>query len=393
MADSTPPEERSEVGVDPLDAQVGPASLEVIELRSFLQRTRAALGFRPLVAPALFFVPLGAALGPGGLGLLPVSALGHLYPFIAVALAALGVFVGIGLQLDRGSTRRLLAFASLQALITTGVVAGVFLLLLAQWQLPLGPALPLAFLLASCAAVTAAGVAQPADPPTLHAAMRIADLDDVLPIVLGAIVLAGMMAQSGRGAAELLAVNILAAVAIAIAGWLLFERSDEPAERAVFVLGIIGLLGGSAMYLGASPLLSGLVAGVVWRHAPGHADAIIRDDLRRVQHPLVILLLIGAGALAAFSQITLLLATAYVLTRFSGKLLGGWVVSRLLPDISPADLGSYLLPPGVVGLGLALSVHVAAASAASATALAAVAIGTLVSELLGAVAVVGPRRP
>ena len=63
------------------------------------------------------------------------------------------------------------------------------------------------------------------------------------------------------------------------------------------MLGALALAGGAAAYLRVSPLAVGLVAGVFWTVAPGRADRIVQDDLRKVQHPLVVLLLVTAGAL------------------------------------------------------------------------------------------------
>ena len=61
-------------------------------------------------------------------------------------------------------------------------------------------------------------------------------------------------------------------LAVGISGWLLVERT-APAERAVFVLGSVALLGGAAASLGMSPLLCGMAAGLLWAATPGRSDA------------------------------------------------------------------------------------------------------------------------
>jgi hypothetical protein len=381
--------DRSEIGRDVLDVVV-PAP-PVTRIADVLTRTRAALGLRPLAAPALLFVPLGAAIGPSGFGLLTIEAVGHLYPVFAVALATLGVFVGLGFRLDRREERRLLGFASTEAVITIAVVGGACLLLFTQWQLPVGGSTAvLAIVLGVCASATAASLAHPSDPPVYHTAMRMADLDDVLPIIVGGIVLAA--AAESVPVTTHLARSVGVPVAIACAGWLLFERADDDRERGVFLLGVIALVGGGAVYLNSSPLLAGLIAGGIWVHAPGRADAIVRSELQRLQHPLIVLLLLGAGAMAPFAALGLLLSVIYVLARLCGKLLGGMVVSRAVGDMSAVDLGSHLLSPGVLGLAFALSFHFAIATTWSAAALTAVVVGTLVSELIAAFVIVGPRR-
>lgn len=386
-------DDHSEVGYDALDAQVGVAELRPLRLMDILGRSRAALGLRPLTAPALLFVPLGVALGPTWLGWLNLDALAYLYPVANVALAMLGLFVGLGFEPGDAGERRLLAVASGEALVTIAVVAGAFGVLLWSWNLPLDVALvPLALVFGVGASATSGGVVRPDDPEPYRRASRIAELDDVLPIALGGLVLALHTESSPAAIIGVAVLNVGVPLAIAVAGWMLFERAKDPAERAVFVIGVLALLGGCAAYLGVSPLLAGMVAGLFWRLAPGDADTVIRADLLHLQHPLVVLLLIFVGASAQFSTLALWLAGPYVLTRLWGKLLGGWLLTRLMPSVSPADLGSYLLPPGVIGLAFALSFHLASVSTASAATLTAIAAGTLASEVLAALALLGPRK-
>lgn len=387
------PDDRSEIGRDELDAEVGAVDLRQVRVVDLLGRTRATLGLRPLTAPALLFVPLGATIGPSGLGWVSQTTLGHLYPVVAIALAAIGIFVGFGVSLERAENRRLLAIASLEALITMVVVAVTCAWLFTRWELgAAGDVAILALVLGVCASATSAGIVGPGDAPEHRVAMRIADLDDVLPIVVGGAILAMSTGAGPVAGLALAALGFVVPLAVAAAGWLLFERADDPAERSVFVIGIVALLGGVAAYLGVSPLLAGMVAGVFWKYSPGRSDAIIRDDLRRIQHPLVVLLLIFAGAAIEISYLALWLAGAYVMTRLCAKLLGGWIVSRATPNLSPADLGSYLLPPGVIGLGFALSFHLVSFSVTSAAVLTAVAIGTLASELIASAVLLGPQR-
>ena len=56
------------------------------------------------------------------------------------------------------------------------------------------------------------------------------------------------------------------------------------------------LVGGLADYLSLSALTSGLVAGLFWQRAGGPAAESLRRDLGYLQHPLVVLLLVTAGA-------------------------------------------------------------------------------------------------
>jgi hypothetical protein len=185
------------------------------------------------------------------------------------------------------------------------------------------------------------------------------------------------------------ALSIGLGLAIAASGWLLFELS-EGAERDVFVLGTLALLGGAAAYLETSPLLAGLSAGWLWAQAPGQTERVVATHLRKVQHPLVVILLITAGASLQPSVAGVWLFAPYLVFRTVGKLTGGWLASRLAPGIAPSDLGAYLIPPGVIGIAFALNVLQVAGGAAMPLVFA-VAAGAIVSEMLAVIVTPVPR--
>jgi hypothetical protein len=342
-------------------------------------RTRAALGLRPATVPALIYVPLGALLGPNGLGILSVEILGHLDAVVSIALATLGVFVGIALGRHVRGAGRLLAAASIEAGITLLVVAAAATVLLQIWNMPLDAApVAVALALGVCGAVS--GASAHSEDPEAGTAARIADLDDILPILLGGGVLVLMRQPDVPHAALMTLVTMAVGVAVGAVGWLLFDVAN-PVERGGLVFGALALLAGSAAYLGLSPLLAGVSAGLFWKLAPGRADAIM-DDLRRAEHPLVVLLLLTAGAAMTPNLMALWLFAPYVTFRLFGKLAGGWAAARMAGGFAHSILSAQLAHPGVLGLAFALNVQQVAPSATSAAILTAVAMGALVSEFI-----------
>ena len=342
-------------------------------------RTRAALGLRPLTAPVMVLVPLGVLLGPSGTGLITASVISYLDVVISVALATLGVFVGIAFGTQTGRVKRLVAAATVEGSVTAVAVAAASFFLLRAWDMPLAMSPGLAAIaLGIAAAASAAPYTGTSDNPARHVAARVADLDDVLPIVAGGVVLSLVMSGSD-GVVRDVAVTLATGLAAGISGWLLFE-SSEPAERGVFVIGTLAVLGGIASYLGVSPLLAGLAAGFVWALTPGHCDRIAADDLRKAQHPLVVLLLLTAGAVLEPGLAGIWLFAPYVLFRIAGKLLGGFLASKIAPGIAPSDLGAYLIPPGVLGIAFVLNLRQVSGDAA-APLLFATACGAVASEL------------
>lgn len=354
-------------------------------------RTRAALGLAQAATPVALFVPLGFALGPRGIGALSGDAIAHLDPVISVAIATLGVLVGIALGREARGAGAILLAASVEAGVTLVVVALASLVLVTQWGLPIATPVAAALMLGICASVSSVGPAEPEFAPDQRVAARIADLDDVAPIIIGAIVVPGLWAPVDRMAAYGVT-GVFSALGVATAAWLLFERVRDDAARGVFVLGALALLGGSAAYLAASPLLTGLVAGLFWAVSPGKADSIISEDLRKFQHPLVVVLLIVAGAILAPSRVALWLAVPFVLFRVVGKLIGGRVAARLVPALPSAELGTSLIWPGVVGVAFALNFQQVAPPAIGSAVLAAAAIGAVASELLALLITPLPAR-
>jgi hypothetical protein len=379
-------------GFDPIDAGLrGSAPPPRIRSLEALSRTRAVLGLEPLGAPALLFVPIGVVLGPQVFDLVTPSLVGHLEPVIAVALATLGVFVGTALDVRRRGTRRLFAAASVESLITMAVLGSTTLFLLHRWALPTDTGTVLvASMLAAAAMVSAASVPGDAAGAIERVAARVADLDDAAAVVAGACIVAAMASASAGEAAASVLVTVVVGLLAGIAGWLLFERARSGAERGVFVLGSLALLGGGAHFIHCSPLLAGMIAGLSWTLLPGEADALVRADVSRFQRPLVLLLLISAGALIEVTTLAVWLLAPFVLFRLTGKMIGAWAAARMLP-IPAGDLGAYLVPPGLLGIALAINFLLVSATPAVAAVTTAVALGTLISEGIAIVAL--PAAP
>ncbi len=377
-------------GADPIDEALGRRP-RPHALQRWLRplKNRAALGLAPTAAPALVFVPLGMLLGPHALNVLSPLTLAYLDTAVSVALAVLGVFVGLAVDLKGERQRRLLGAASVEALLTVGIVAVAFWFLLSGWEMPLGlPTLLVGLALGVSASASAALWHEDAPDDAHLAASRIADFDDLVPILLGGFVVVRVTAPPGTGWLDSLAavgITMGLGLGIGFAGTLLFERAHSRAERYVFIAGIVALLGGAAAYLALSPLLAGLAAGMLWTLTPGAADAVVREDLRRIQHPLIVLLLLVAGALCTYSLAAVWLCAPLVLFRLAGKLAGGWVASRMERELTPGDLGAHLVAPGLFGIAFMLNVRQVLEFPGATALLTAVVVGTLASEALAVV--------
>lgn len=367
---------------DPIDARfTGTQPAPGAGRWSWRLRSRPALGLLPTLRPGLILLPVGVALGPYGLNLLSASTLSYLDPAISVALAALGVMVGLGLDFQRRHEALLLTAASLESAVTillvvAGVVAGSRL-----WLTPGQSSWPAALLLGICAAASSMTAG---DPPTqaVPFALRVGDLDDVLPIMLGGVALAWLHESSPMQAGLLTLGLVMVALGVALAGWLLIAEVPGESEQHVIVAGTLLLLGGAAEYLSLSPLMAGLLAGLLWNAAGGSGQDRFGRDLRYLQHPLLVLLLLVAGARFDFSTAVLILSVVYVVSRTAGKLVGARLVSRMLRPDRTAGLGRYLISPGIVGVAFALSVVQAESGPPGMDLLSIVIVGFLAAEAL-----------
>jgi hypothetical protein len=344
-----PAAEWPELGVDQLD----PATPEGRPRPLWWPRRRLALGVRTTAAPTLLFVLLGVALGPAGVDILSRAVLSRIEVIPWVALAVVGVYIGLGLA---GAARPIAATTviatGLIAVLIVGTVAIGLVVLISQAGIEVpGNLIAASVLIGLSASVSASMPTAAGRSPGLQHAAQLADLDDLPLLVFGTALVATLAGPS-------VTLRVMATVAgggaIGIAGVLLFERASE-SERGLFISGTMLLLGGIGAYLGTSPLLAGCTAALVWVWMPGVADRITARDLRMLQHPLVALLLIVAGAMIRWDTVVVWTTAYVVVLRIAAKLLAALAVTRLV-RVPPALLATVLLQPGVMGIALAVNV-------------------------------------
>jgi hypothetical protein len=320
-------------------------------LARFALPRRLALGFSPSRTPGLFFVALGLVLGPAVSNVLSADVVAQLDPVVSMALAVVGAFIGAGF----GATSRAgaaLVGALGQAAVTFAGISLAIWFLLERWQMPLPVDLATAaVILGICSGASAAIHPLGRDAPQMTQAATLADLDDV-PIIVAATFAVPMVARV-EAIWTTLAVAVIGAVTIALAGVMLFRHADTTAERGVVVTGTLLLLGGAAAYTDTSPLTTGLLAGLLWQRFTRTAS-FISSDFERLQHPLLALLMITAGATLQVSWALMWLAAPLAILRISGKTLGGLLFARVA-RLPAGVLSTVLLPPGVLGIALALN--------------------------------------
>lgn len=348
-----------------------------------LQQTRGwreSLGWSATSAPVALLLLVGMGLGRDGVNLLTPAQLSLLDPVVPVALAALGALVGLGTGGRRADDRRLFVAAALAAAVPMVVVAvGIAAIVLAATSIVVQPFWTLVGTCGICAATSLTlPTGNPLHPRSL--VTRIAELGVLLPIVAGGLLLATLGEGSPRGAVLLLVQASGVTLALSAASWLLLARTTSATEERVFVVAALLLVGGVADALSLSALFGGLVAGTFWRAAGRRPREAISRDVLFVQHPLLVLVLLAAGARTELSAVSLGLGAGYLLLRVAGTFAGGALARRTIGVRAPRDLSRHLLPPGAFGVAFTVNA-VAIAGAEGSVVLSAIVLGTIGSDV------------
>jgi hypothetical protein len=341
---------------------------------------RLAVGLSPTPGSSLALLLLGLALGSHGLGVLSATVLTFLEPAVSAALAALGVLVGLHINVSVLRRRQLIAAAGLTWGATILVVSAGVIALHALSPAPEATPWLLALLLGVCAvpSSTAAEVSGESDDVALS---HFRDLDDVLPILVSVVALAWLRPGGAAALTLLLAQGSLIAIAIAFATWLLMTQASTESEQRVFTIGALLLLGGAAAHLSLSTVYVGLLAGMSWNVVSKAGRDHIESDMRYLQHPLLLLLLIFAGARLTFGVAETGLVVAYIALRIAGKWIGGRLAGRAVKELPRLRAWSFS-GPGVVAIAIAIDALLTQGSSLGYLLFTIVIAGSLGSELL-----------
>jgi len=340
---------------------------------------RSAFEWSATSAPVALLLITGIALGPHGINLLSTSVLPLLDPVVPVALAALGVLVGLGSSGRRPGNRRVVGAATLGSSVTL-VIVGLGVQSVAATDI--AASAPLFWALAALSAISAAtSLTLPSGDALepVSSVARVREAGVLLPIVAGGLLIVLLRADSATATLTLLGQASAITLALAAAGWLLLTRTSSVTEERVFAISALLLVGGAADALSQSALLVGLIAGVFWRHVAGVPRDTLRRDVLFVQHPLLVLVLLVAGARAELSLVAITLGLIYAILRVVGTLIAGQLAAYVGKPHVSGDLGRQLLRPGVFGVAFALNAATIAGGDASIL-LGTVVAGTIASE-------------
>jgi Kef-type K+ transport system membrane component KefB len=189
-------------------------------------------------------------------------------------------------------------------------------------------------------------------------------MDDVLGLLMFSMALALIGLWTGSNGVAQPLINMVYEIGGAIilggaVGFIaakLLDRIKPGQPVLVESLAIILLVGGIAIYLHVSFLLSAMVLGaVVVNVADETADHL--HEIEFIEQPFLVLFFIIAGSTLNFEAgaIIMNILMMFVGFRIVGRYLGGWLVpKRFITSKQKSGLGIALLPQAGVAMGMAL---------------------------------------
>ncbi|MCP5050270.1 MAG: hypothetical protein GY940_24095 [bacterium] len=369
---------------------------------------RFALGFRNILFTGTEYIIVGALLGGMGLDLLDEEALTKLEPFLVFGLCWVGFLFGLQFdirQLKNLMGHRYFSISAVQSLVTFLFVAASMYFLF-EWftNYPMAVRLLIAITLgssASCTANSALAIVSKnykfKNRRLLDLMLYISSLDGFYALIfLGAAlsIFPGAM-MTPAGFMESLKWLILPGIMGIIPALILISLSRtrfSPQEFFVYIIGTVILCGGLAHQIHYSPLISGMICGLVTANFSRHNVRAMHVVLQAEKSLyIMLLLLLGAGWKFYFQfNFVLLITAVYLVMRLLGKVAGAFIgVKTFKPDYDvPSSVGLGLISDG--GLSVAIIINFQLLYPGIAAPLVTVIIiSVLVNELLGPLFILG----
>lgn len=335
---------------------------------TFLNR-RLPLGVRSILLTGSEYILIGILLGRMGFDILDRSTLEQLQPFLIFGLSWIGFLFGVQFEIRfmKKLPRHYFSITAIQSIITTISISGsIYLIVRITDAFSAFSALVFAVMLGATGACSAQSAIAIVNRNYRIKERKLLDLLRYITSVDGLFSLLFLMFALGLAAGfdsgrfslpEALSWLLLAlftGVVPALILILLSRVRFTQQEFLVFLIGSIMFAGGLANHFDQSPLISGLVCGILVANFCRHRLRAM-EMVVHAEKSIYIILLLFLGALWQFSPgPALYVAVVYLITRMAGKVLGLEVAVRVFkPQFkTPAGLGLGLLSEG--GLAVAI---------------------------------------
>lgn len=323
------------------------------------------LGRRTALPRVTLLLAFGFLLGPMALDLVSEFS-EQWFPLVTdIALLMVGFLLGgkLAFAWDGHTARQIFWISLSEVLITAGAIT--------LGLLVLGFPLEIALLLGGIgtatdpAATTDVLEETGASGPFSHLLVGIVAIDDAWGLIAFSIMLALAQSLTGNGIADGVLLHaawelggaVMLGVMLGLPMAYLTGRIRPGEPTLVEALGLIFLVGGLALWLEVSHLLSAMVLGLVVALRAAHHERPFHA-IENIEWPFMILFFVLAGtALDVHGLLGAGLAgVAYIGLRVLGRVLGGWPGGWLAgaEPLTRRWVGMALLPQAGVAMGMAL---------------------------------------
>lgn len=325
---------------------------------TFLNRG-ASLGFRNIVLTGTEYIFIGVLLGSMGLNVLDAAALKLMEPFLVLGLCWIGFLFGLQFKVRQLKTlpKAYFSISAVQAFVTFLLVGGAMYWMFERYfQLSRPASILVAVILGSTASCTAQSALAIVGKSYKFKNRRVLELMRYISGIDGFYALCFFVAALSIMPGGVIApfdlfksiIWLLVSIAIGVVpGIILIYLSRvkfTQQEFFVFLIGTVLFCGGIAHQTRYSPLIAGLVCGIVTANFCRHHLRALSEVLNAEKSIYIILLLLLGASWNIKTDASFITAGIYVLIRIAGKLTGAFAGTRLFkPD--------YEVPPGL-GLGL-----------------------------------------
>ncbi len=309
---------------------------------------------------------LGAFLGPPVLDILPTALSNGNGLYTDFALTMVAFLLGSALSRDalRDHGREIM-FLSITVVLATATVVTIALMVIG---LPTAVALLMGGIAAATAPTATLDVIKQVGREGRFASnlMGIVAIDDAWGLLLFSVLLSiatFLSGSSGAGGGTVLSAlfeaggGLILGAVLGIPAAMLTGRLKPGEPSLIEALGVVFLCCGLSVYLGVSTLLTGMMCGAVIANMANHHERPFHE-IERIEWPFLLLFFVMAGAsldVGALSAVGVA-GAVFVVSRFVGRLLGGWSGALLagLPAREGTFMGLALMPQAGVAIGMAL---------------------------------------
>ncbi len=345
------------------------AGIALIGSRVTFLRKQFGLGIRNIFITGIEYILIGLFLGGSFLNIFDADAIGKFRPFLIFGLAWVGYLYGIQfeIKLIKILPRNFFSITAIQTIITFGMVAiSMFVLFHYIFFIQKDRAILFSVVLGITAMSTAQSSLAIANMNFKFKERRLFDMvryiagvDGLFALLFFSIFLAftkGVTETPFFPGSELawVGLTVFTGLIPALIFLLMNKTGYRHGDFLLLMTGVIAFTGGMSYQLGLSPLVSGLISGIILANTCKFRIRAL-NFLHDGEKPIYIIMLIILGAGWNLDhRVSIIAVLIFIVFRFAGKIAGNFVAVKSFQSKFriPPGIGITLLSEGGISFGI-----------------------------------------